>query len=162
MKVLFVCLGNICRSPIAQGIFEDIVKNNPTARSIIDFVDSAGTANYHIGKLPDERMRKTAIEHGFNIDHLRGRQVSVKDFEDFDYIFAMDKRNHDNLLKICPESQRNKVSLFLSHNTSTKLTEVPDPFHGDEQDFIDVLNLIKEGSNSILKKILKDADTVAA
>ena len=161
MKVLFVCLGNICRSPIAQGIFEDTLKYNATANSIIDFVDSAGTANYHIGKLPDERMQKTAIEHGFNINHLRGRQVSVQDFEEFDYIFAMDKRNHENLMKICPKTQSNKVSLFLSHNDSTTLMEVPDPFHGDEQDFIDVLNLIKEGSSSILKKILNDADSLA-
>ncbi len=157
MKVLFVCLGNICRSPIAQGIFEASLKSNPDADSIISFVDSAGTANYHIGKLPDERMRKTAIEHGFNIDHLRGRQVSEKDFEDFDYILAMDKRNYENLMKVCPESQRSKVSLFLSHHETSNLTEVPDPFHGDEQDFIDVLNLIKHGSSSVLNKILNDA-----
>ena len=162
MKVLFVCLGNICRSPIAQGIFEDSLKSNPSADSIISFVDSAGTANYHIGKLPDERMRKTAIENGFNIDHLRGRQVSANDFSAFDYIFAMDKRNYENLMKICPESQKSKVSLFLSHHETSNLTEVPDPFHGDEQDFIDVLNLIKEGSTSILKKILSHAGSVAA
>jgi len=154
MKVLFVCLGNICRSPIAQGIFEDMVSKDPAAKARIEFVDSAGTADYHIGKAPDSRMRATAKHHGFDIDHLRGRQACVEDFEEFDYIFAMDERNYSNLMKICPEQHKDKVSLFLSHVKDTELVSVPDPFHGDEQDFVDVLNLIKDGSSSVLNNIL--------
>lgn len=154
MKILFVCLGNICRSPIAQGIFEDLLSKNESARDLITEVDSAGTANYHIGKLPDTRMRKTAIEHGFNIDHLRGRQVAVEDFKKFDAIFAMDSRNYINLLEICPEDYKSKVSLFLDNSQYTKLVDVPDPFHGEEKDFLNVLNLIKNRNAEILNGIL--------
>jgi len=154
MKVLFVCLGNICRSPIAQGIFEDMVEKNPTAKARIEFVDSAGTADYHVGKAPDFRMRATAKQHGFNIDHLRGRQACVEDFAEFNYIFAMDQSNYNHLMQICPDQYRDKVSLFLSHVEDTDLVSVPDPFHGDDQDFIDVLNLIKNGSSSVLSNIL--------
>jgi len=154
MKILFVCLGNICRSPIAQGIFEDMLEKNPSAKSIITFVDSAGTADYHIGKLPDSRMRATAKEYGFNIDHLRGRQACVEDFEKFDFIYAMDERNYSNLMQICPSQHKAKVSLFLSHFKGTDLVSVPDPFHGNEQDFHDVLQLIKDASSSLLNNIL--------
>jgi len=154
MKVLFVCLGNICRSPIAQGIFEDMIEKNSTAKSVIEFVDSAGTADYHIGKPPDSRMRATAKKYGFDIDHLRGRQAVKEDFEKFDYIFAMDERNYENLMAICPDKNKHKVSLFLSHAKNTDLVSVPDPFHGNDDDFVDVLNLIKQSAADILEKLL--------
>jgi len=153
MKILFVCLGNICRSPIAQGIFEDLLSQNDTLKTKVAFVDSAGTADYHIGKLPDARMRKTAKEYGFDIDHLRGRQVQVPDFSEFDRIYAMDQRNRENLLNICPEEHKHKISLFLSTYNSEQEMSVPDPFHGNEKDFHDVLHLIKQGAQAIINEL---------
>jgi len=153
MNILFVCLGNICRSPIAQGIFEDILSKDEILKNKIQFVDSAGTAGYHIGKAPDSRMRETAKQYGFDIDHLLGRQAEVNDFSKFDYIYAMDSRNLENLLKICPAEYKHKVSLFLSDynaiQNDEKITDVPDPFHGSMQDFNDVLNLIRNGAEAI-------------
>ena len=153
MKILFVCLGNICRSPIAQGIFEDLLSQSSINKNKIDFIDSAGTADYHIGKQADQRMRQTAKDFGFNIDHLRGRQVAKSDFEEFDRIYAMDRRNLENLIKICPNQHKHKISLFLSNYNMDIDEEVPDPFHGDENDFREVLQLIQNGAQSILNSI---------
>ncbi len=153
MKILFVCLGNICRSPMAQGIFEDLLKNFEDVNSKITFIDSAGTADYHIGKPPDKRMRQTAKEYGFDIDHLRGRQVAIRDFEEFDQIYAMDQRNLQNLLEICPNEFKHKISLFLSAYNSEEEMNVPDPFHGTEQDFHDVLKLIEHGAQAIISTL---------
>lgn len=150
MKVLMVCLGNICRSPLADGILRQKVKD----QNLNIYVDSAGTADYHVGELPDHRMRQTAIKFGYNIDNLRGRQFKVKDFDEFDLIYVMDKSNLSNVLKLARnEEDKQKVSLILNESNPGKDLEVPDPYNGGEQGFIDVFHMLDEATDIILSKI---------
>ncbi|MDX2174318.1 MAG: low molecular weight protein-tyrosine-phosphatase [Bacteroidota bacterium] len=138
-KILFVCLGNICRSPLAEGIALHLIKQHKLNVS----VDSAGTSNYHIGEAPDKRTIDNASKHGVDLSSLRARQFSEKDFNLFDKIFVMDKNNlKDVLLLAKNEEQKNKVQLFLSINSSNTISEVPDPYYGDEQKFEAVYQLV--------------------
>lgn len=150
MKVLMVCLGNICRSPMADGLLRKKVKDlglNVT-------VDSAGTAGYHIGEKPDPRMRATAKTLGVNIDDLRARQFVVNDFDDFDLIYAMDASNYNNILSLARnESDRSKVELILNELEPGKNLQVPDPYYGGEQGFIDVFNLLDAATDKIIQKL---------
>lgn len=150
MKVLMVCLGNICRSPLADGILRQKVSE----QNLDIYVDSAGTADYHIGAAPDQRMRQTAKKFGYNIDNLRGRQFKVKDFDEFDLIYVMDKSNLSNVLKLARnEEDKQKVSLILNESNPGKDLEVPDPYYGGEQGFIDVFHMLDEATDIILSKI---------
>jgi len=146
-RVLFVCLGNICRSPTAHGVFETLVAQHNLAHLIE--VDSAGTAAYHVGNPPDKRSVAAAQQRGYELDHLRARQVTAQDFETFDYILAMDSENLDNLKSIAPANYQGHLGLFLSFGQCLE-SEVPDPYYGGASGFDHVLDLVENASMGLL------------
>jgi protein-tyrosine phosphatase len=144
-----VCLGNICRSPLAEGV----LKSKLPKESF--FVDSAGTSNYHIGDLPDSRSIAIAKRHGVEITNQRGRQFSVLDFDTFDIIFAMDNSNYENIIKLARnESDKNKVKLILNETYPNQNLDVPDPYYGGDSGFEDVYNMLNEASQVIAKRLM--------
>jgi protein-tyrosine phosphatase len=146
-KVLFVCLGNICRSAIAEGV----LRNKIQEQALDIEVESAGTANYHVGSAPDKRMQQKAIEHGLNISNQRGRQFAVSDFDEFDYIFAMDESNRDNIVRLARNNEDiSNVELFLNLSHPNQDLSVPDPYYGGEQGFEDVYQMINTACNDFL------------
>lgn len=150
MKVLMVCLGNICRSPMADGLLRKKVDIN----GLDVIVDSAGTSNYHIGEAPDARMRETARSFDYPIDNLRARQFVQSDYDEFDLIYAMDASNYNNMIRLARnESDKQKVQLILNESYPGTNMEVPDPYYGGEQGFIDVFNLLDEATDIIIEKL---------
>jgi protein-tyrosine phosphatase len=152
-RVLFVCLGNICRSPTAEGVFRDLAKRE--AAQLPLEADSAGTADYHMGSPPDPRSQRAALRRGIDISGLRGRQVTVDDFAHFDLILAMDKANLRDLKAMKPAHARAKIKLFLEYAPQAGLLEVPDPYYGDASDFETVLDLATAASRGLLTALLK-------
>jgi len=150
-SVLFVCLGNICRSPTAQAVFEASLARSPLAGRVR--VDSAGTAAYHLGKAPDARSQAAAKKRGYDLSQLRARQVSREDFDRFDYILAMDSDNLAELDALAPESSRASVSLFLDYSDVSGLTNVPDPYFGGDTGFETVLDLCEQASSGLLAQL---------
>ena len=145
MKLLVVCLGNICRSPMAEGILRKKIKDKNLS---ID-VDSAGTADYHVGEPPDPRAIATAKSYGVDISGLRGRQFTRRDFDQFDRIYAMDASNYRNILSLARnEADKSKVSYFLSDNNHG--LDVPDPWYGEPEGFFPVFELLDIASEKIL------------
>lgn len=147
MKVLFVCLGNICRSPLAQVIFEQAVRDS--GDSSLFFADSAGTAGYHIGDLSDRRSRDCARRHGTEIVHT-GRQVSVRDFDDFDLILAMDHENFRALQRLAPHNSAKRKVALLRDWDPVGPGDVPDPYYGEESDFESVWHLCERSMPGLL------------
>ena len=140
-----VCLGNICRSPLAQGIMENYAPNDW-------HIDSAGTSGWHASERPDTRSILIAKERGITIDQQRSRQVTVEDFEVFDIIFAMDSSNHSNLIQRAPdESAKNKVRLLLNEAYPGENRQVPDPYTGGQEGFFHVYELLEEAIQSFLR-----------
>lgn len=158
IKVLFVCLGNICRSPTAHGVFQRKLENSRTAdgRCLADLVqvDSAGTSDWHIGKSPDLRSQKAAGTRDYDLSSLRARQVADADFEAFDFILAMDKANLQALQDRCPRQYRGKLALFLDYLEGPEL-EVPDPYFGGEDGFNHVLDLVEAASEGLIRQLSK-------
>ncbi|KEQ13196.1 low molecular weight protein-tyrosine-phosphatase [Endozoicomonas numazuensis] len=152
MKVLFVCLGNICRSPTAHGVFAHQVEKAGLSGQIK--VDSAGTSGWHNGAEPDGRSIKEAARLGYDLSFIRSRQVCASDFKEFDYVLAMDESNLSDLLAMCPPEYSHKVQLFLSFSDAPE-SEVPDPYYGGAQGFSDVLSLVERGGQSLLERIQK-------
>lgn len=150
--VLFVCLGNICRSPTAQAVFQHKVKLRGLADRIV--VDSAGTGDWHVGSPPDRRALAAARSRGYDMSDLRARQVSVRDFMHFDYILAMDNANLRDLESLRPVGYGGEVDLFLRYCKATGVLEVPDPYYGGESGFESVLDLIEDASEGLLERIL--------
>lgn len=151
VKVLFVCLGNICRSPMAEGVFRKEVEKNDLKNDF--FIDSAGTCDDHVGSAPDLRAQQMALKKGLSISHLIARQIRREDFERFDYIVAMDKKNYRDLCKIAPEDCQHKISLLLSYAPG-EIEEVPDPYYGrGEEGFELIFNLITQGSQGLLNML---------
>lgn len=151
IKVLFVCLGNICRSPTAEGVFRRLVAQHGLQGEIE--IDSAGTHAYHIGKPPDSRAQQAARRRGIDISGLRGRRATVEDILRFDYVLAMDRENLENLLDICPSGQEHKIQLFLEYAPQRAEREVPDPYFGGDSGFDRVLDMIEEASRGLLAQI---------
>lgn len=150
VSVLFVCLGNICRSPTAHGVFRDIVLRSDLADSIT--VDSAGTSDFHVGEAPDPRAMRAAMGRDVDISDLRARQVQARDFERFDYIIAMDRDNLSNLKQLRPTDFSGTLDLFLTF-ADVGVDEVPDPYYGGERGFDTVLDLCQSASESLLDHI---------
>lgn len=129
MNILFVCLGNICRSPLADGIMRNLVKE----KGLNWKIDSAGTANYHVNEPPDKRAQKISKKYNVDISELRGRQFSITDFDEFDYIFAMDTQNYQDILKLSRnDNDKSKVELFLNRLEPGKNRSVRDPWYDDD------------------------------
>ncbi len=150
-RVLFVCLGNICRSPTAHGVFESLVAERGLAGEIE--VDSCGTAHWHIGEPPDERSIAAAERRGYEMGHLRARQFTPDDFDTFDYILAMDHSNLANLERLRPAEYDGVLDLFLSFAPESGVVEVPDPYYGDGDGFNAVLDLVEAASEGLLRAI---------
>jgi protein-tyrosine phosphatase len=144
-------MGNICRSPTAEGVFRHFVVENNLQEAI--FIDSAGTHSYHIGSPPDRRSQEAAKVRGYDLSRLQARRVSVDDFEQFDYVVAMDRVNYEDLRQICPDEYYDKVGLFLEYAEDIEEHEVPDPYYGAKKGFEYVLDLVESGAQGLLKTI---------
>ena len=149
VRVLFVCMGNICRSPIAQGVFENVARRAGLEDKI--FVDSAGTGNWHVGSPPDERAMKSARLRGLDISAQRARQISRGDCENFDYILTMDEENYYMVSSLCRGSV--VVRPFLDFAADSPEREVPDPYYGGPEGFERVMDLVEEASEGLLEDI---------
>ena len=148
INILFVCMGNICRSPTAEGVFTDLVaKNNLTKRFNID---SAGTHAYHVGEAPDLRAQKAARDRGVELKHLRARQVVHSDFTEFDYILVMDADNYTLVESACPIEYKHKIAYFLDYAPEFNTREVPDPYYGGAYGFDRVLDMAEAASAGLL------------
>lgn len=147
INVLFICLGNICRSPAAEGAFRSLVEKK--GMSDLFHIDSCGTSNYHIGSLPDHRTRKVAQSRGINLSH-KARELRNEDFDFFDFLLTMDNSNLKNVMSRCPESQLSKIRPFSSFFSELS-PEVPDPYYGDIKDFELVQDLVEKCSISFLE-----------
>lgn len=153
IKVLFVCLGNYCRSPTAEGVFRQLL--NAEAPELPVEVDSAGTAAYHINSPPDPRSQRAAQHRGIDLSGLRGRQVTLRDFTDFDFILAMDGDNLRDLRALAPPNSRARVQLFMEYAPDAGRLEVPDPYGGSDADFEEVLDLTTAASRGLLAALLQ-------
>ena len=148
VKVLFVCTGNICRSPTAEGVFKHHVKEAGLAGRVLS--DSAGTHGYHVGEPPDPRTQRAASRRGYDLSALRARQVSRGDFSEFDYVLAMDETNLLVLQRLCPPQHSNRLKLFMEFGGDPAVREVPDPYYGGAQGFERVLDLVEQASKHLL------------
>lgn len=148
VKILFVCMGNICRSPTAEGVF----RHKVIAAGLEDkvHIDSAGTIAYHVGHPPDQRAQKAALKRGIDLSSQRARKVSSSDFEEFDYIIAMDGDNHYELEAICPSGLEHRLHMFLKFAQDSSETDVPDPYYGGGNGFETVLDMVEDAAEGLL------------
>lgn len=153
IRVLCVCLGNICRSPAAEGVLRARAK----ARGIALRVDSAGTGGWHVGSPPDTRMQLAALRRGYDLSGLSAREVTEEDFRTFDHILAMDAQNAEDLKRLAADGAKAQVSLILSHAPDAGTDEVPDPYHGGPDDFEAALDLIELAADGFLSRLEKDS-----
>ena len=154
VKVLFVCLGNICRSPLAEGVFRELVARQGLAGRIA--TDSCGTQSYHVGEAPDRRARAAALERGVDIGDLRARTVAARDFAEFDYVLAMDRDNQRHIEALRPPGSKAHVALLLDFAPELGVREVPDPYYGGTEGFEHVLDLVEAGARGLLAKIRRE------
>ena len=150
-KILFVCMGNICRSPSAEGVFRDMVKEHNLSQFF--YIDSCGTHGYHTGQPPDSRSQHAAMRRGIDISQQTARTIEQNDFNRFDYILVMDNHNRSFLQSMADEVYLNKIHLFLEYAENCKLIEVPDPYFGGEEGFEIVLDLLQQASIGLLKHL---------
>lgn len=154
ISVLFVCMGNICRSPTAEGVFRHLVEHRGLTHHF--HIDSAGTHAYHVGEPPDLRAQQAARARGIELGHLRARKVIYGDFEDFDYLLAMDHDNLGILQAACPTVYQHKLQLFLDYAPHLGLREVPDPYYGDRKAFEQVLDLVDHAAQGFLARVMTE------
>ena len=147
VSVLFVCLGNICRSPTAQGVFERLAEKAGLAHVQ---ADSCGTGGWHVGTAPDARATDAAAARGYAIAHLRARQLQAEDFVRFDFILAMDESNLHDVQVMSPSGCQSHIGLFMDFASERALAEVPDPYYGGEKGFDQVLNLVEAASAGLI------------
>jgi protein-tyrosine phosphatase len=155
MKILFVCLGNICRSPTAEAVFRALAARE--ARDLAIEADSAGTAGYHIGAPPDARSQQAARRRGYDMSALRARMVAPEDFERFDLILAMDRQNLSVLRRRAPRERHERIRLFLEFAPDLGTTEVPDPYYGGPNGFEEVLDLVESATRALLEHLRREA-----
>lgn len=155
LRVLLVCMGNICRSPMAEGVVRHRLARQSAPARI--FVDSAGTHGYHVGAPPDPRARAAAARRGISIDQLRARQVGAADFSHFDMLLAMDRENLEFLHGIAPAGQASKARLLLEYSRSQRGADVPDPYYGGNAGFERVLDLVEEAADGLVAELLRMA-----
>ncbi len=158
IKVLFVCMGNICRSPTAEGVFTKLV----TDKNLTDRfkIDSAGTHAYHVGNPPDYRAQQAARRRGIELQGLRARKVHSSDFEYFDYILVMDNDNYAIVMQDCPKEYKDKVKFFLDYAPHLGEKEVPDPYYGEKLGFERVLDMVEDASQGFLETLRKSGRLV--
>ncbi len=152
-RVLLVCMGNICRSPTAEVVLRQMIKNNKLGH-IVE-VDSAGTHGYHVGEAPDSRTQRAALVRGYNLSQLRARKVARQDIDYFDLILAMDKSNLDNLRRMAPPEAHERIKLFMDYAKNFEDDEVPDPYYGLGHGFDLVLDMVEDASQGLVEDIRK-------
>lgn len=152
MRILFVCMGNICRSPSAEGVFRHVLATR--APELRVELDSAGTHDYHVGDPPDRRAIAAAARRGIDLTSLRARTVHANDFSYYDLILAMDEENLSELQRRSPASQRGRIRLLMDFAPDAASRSVPDPYYGGAQGFEEVLDLLEEASDGLLRKLL--------
>ncbi len=150
-RILFVCMGNICRSPSAEGVARSLFDRAGLAAQVD--LDSAGTHGYHVGEPPDQRARQAAARRGYDLAPLRARQVSDADFSRFDLILAMDRANLSALSRRCPAEERHKLRLFLDYAHNWREDEVPDPYYGGDAGFERVLDMIEDAVHGLIEDL---------
>ena len=155
MRILMVCMGNICRSPTAEGVFREFARRH--APDLELEVDSAGTHDYHVGEPPDPRALTAASRRGLDISSLRARQVDDADFERFDLILAMDRQNYETLLESSPAQYRSRIRLLLEFADDASREEVPDPYYGGTKGFEEVLDLLEDAAAGLLAEVRRQA-----
>jgi protein-tyrosine phosphatase len=159
-RVLFVCMGNICRSPTAEGVFRKLLAEQAPDLEVA--IDSAGTHGYHTGATPDPRACRAAERRGVDLKGLRARRVTEQDFEQHELVLAMDEQNMEFLLEICPPDYRHRVKLFLEFAPHLERREVPDPYYGGATGFEHVLDLVEEAAVGLLEYLRKTPPEVPA
>jgi protein-tyrosine phosphatase len=152
-RVLLVCMGNICRSPTAEGVVRSYIKNNGLG-NIVE-VDSAGTHGYHVGEAPDSRTQRAAMARGYNLSQLRARKVARQDLDYFDLILAMDKSNLDNLRRMSPPEMHDRIRLFMDYSRNFDDDEVPDPYYGLGHGFDLVLDMVEDAAQGLVDDLKK-------
>jgi len=152
-RVLLVCMGNICRSPTAEGVLRHFIKINNLGDKVE--VDSAGTHGYHVGEAPDSRTQRAASARGYNLSQLRARKVARQDLDYFDLILAMDRSNLDNLKRLASPEQQERIGLFMDYSRSFEDDEVPDPYYGLGHGFDLVLDMVEDASLGLVEDIKK-------
>ena len=153
-SILFVCMGNICRSPTAEAVFRGTAVREGIAPHL--FIDSAGTGSWHVGEAPDRRAAAAAKKRGYDMNAKRGRQVTEEDFQRFDWIFAMDEDNLRRLEELRPPEYAGHLGLFLDLVANADVREVPDPYYGGPQGFEHVLDLIERASEALIAHLRKE------
>lgn len=151
VRVLFVCMGNICRSPTAESVFRHLVEKAGLAERIL--IDSAGTHDYHVGNPPDARAQHAAMQRGYDMSALRGRQIEAEDFRRFEYVLAMDNLNLVMLERLRPDDAKSHLGLFLDFAERHKEYEVPDPYYGGAEGFEQVLDMAEDAAAGLLRHI---------
>jgi protein-tyrosine phosphatase len=158
MRILFVCMGNICRSPSAEGVFRHVLQIRAPQLDV--HIDSAGTHDYHIGEPPDARAMAAARRRGIDISQLRARQISAEDFGTYDLILAMDEQNLQELRARARGEQRERIRLLMEFAPAAVSRAVPDPYYGGAQGFEEVLDLLEEAAEGLLEALLKEHERV--
>ena len=151
LRVLFVCTGNICRSPTAEAVLRQLVRDAGLSERVE--VRSAGTQGYHVGQPADRRSVEHARRRGYDLQAHRARQVSSEDFSAFDYVIAMDRGHEQELMRIAPDAGRHKLALMMRYGGSSGEADVPDPYYGGSEDFEQVLNLVERAGRGLLADI---------